>query len=495
MKFLIILVFIANLFIYNGVFAQETRILSEIAEPEQVNNIETNTVSVEENQILDENKTETSNKDKVGDIFGSNKLESLIKENQEKQTIVDNLEDKNNKNKADKEEQKAIKNNENLNKTRNKILEEFKSKLIENQKKEKKIEKSKIEAIDEEFAKLLEEENEKEVKKLDKTKLNNFDEKILDMATTPISEEEVKNKEKYKGEIENNLNKMKEDQRNEITKLNNTIQNNNKIQIEKKDRQDKQERINNNQINSDVFNITDTGVTEELLYTSKFQKLINDYNIILKKTQVKQTEKEALIVPVEKQINKFITSDIPEELLTYERSEDNQHIPTILSMEDFQYIAKKAIDEDDLNILRGIIDITKNPDYILKNGQTLLNYTATTDCKEILKYLIYSGANLNMQNLFGNTALHNAILQNQKEIVKILVKNNANLNIFNIDGYTPLMLSIVEGKNDIAFYLLKFKQDLFLKNYRGETALSLAEKYNRIIIKEVILKIIQEENK
>ena len=88
--------------------------------------------------------------------------------------------------------------------------------------------------------------------------------------------------------------------------------------------------------------------------------------------------------------------------------------------------------------------------------------------------------------------MHNAILREDDKIIKLLVENNSNLNTFNIDGYTPLMLSIVNGKNDISAYLIKFDQDLTQQNYKKETILDLTNKFNRDIIKELVLEKIKE---
>ncbi len=244
---------------------------------------------------------------------------------------------------------------------------------------------------------------------------------------------------------------------------------------------------------AEYFNITDTGVNKEDIDFEKYRKMIKDTRLQLPDVENNQDTTPTLY-PTEKQINKFTTSDIPSELLNNTRSDDNKHIPLILSTGDLQSIAKTAIDNGDLNVIRGIVDLTKNPDYLLENGQTLLNYTAATQHEDILRYLIYSGANLNIQNILGNTALHNAIMQNQKYAIKLLAKNNARLDIFNVYGYTPLMLSIVEGKNDIATYLIEFEQNFSQANSRGETVFDLAEKYNRSKVRDLLLQKLNKQS-
>ena len=358
--------------------------------------------------------------------------------------------------------------------TREKILNDFKKKL-ENSNEE--VRKTRTESIDSDFAIIIEKRNQDKIKKEEFKNAKNIDQDILDVATKQIGEKKQETaKNIYVKQIEKEI-KQKE-QTKEI--------NSNSKSITKKPSSTKTK-------NKDKFNITDTNVTEEVIYDEKFQKFVRDYKVDLD-NKSNETQTVKLLIPQEKKMVNFETDDIPDELISSVRSDENRHIPHILTASDFQNTATRAINENDLDTIRGIVELTKNPNYILKNGQTMLNYASSLGNIEITKYLIFNGANLNTINLSGNTALHNAILKNNMDIVKLLVQNNANLEIFNVDGYTPLMLSIVEGRNDITLYLLKFDQNLMLKNSRNETTLDIAIKHHRLVIKELILEIIAREN-
>lgn len=368
---------------------------------------------------------------------------------------------------------------------REKILDDFRKKL-ENSNKE--IQKTKVENIDSDFAIIIEKRNQDKAKKEELKNIKNLDQEILDMANKPIEANQTKKTKETQKKSTEILNK--ETKKLEQQKQIKPIADNNKQQ---KINTKQNNRIQSNSNNSNVFDITDTNVNDEILYDKKFQNYVRDHNVKLD-TKLNEKETIKLFVPQEKRMVNFETDDIPDELISDVRSDDNRHIPHILTANDFKNTATKAINENNLDTVRGIVELTKNPNYILVNGQTMLNYAASLGNLEITRYLIFNGANLNTMNLYGNTALHNAILKNNMDIIKLLVQNNASLEIFNVDGYTPLMLSIVEGRNDITLYLLKFNQNLMLKNHRNETVLDIAIKYHRLVIKELILEIIAREN-
>ncbi len=434
------------------------------------------------------------------DVVSDSVKELKIKEEKTKEYENEKSEEKN-------EVEKKVENTQS--ELREKILNDFKEKLTKNT---NGIQKTKIESIDDEFAIIIEKRNQDKLRKNAERNKEQLNKDVMELATKPIKneqseeakafqkgyvnliQEEIKKQEKKQQEQIDEINKSIEKEiEKELTKTNKdtTKNNDNKgstARIENKKNINKTEEKYN-----DKFDLTDTGVTEELIYADKFQKMIEDYKIDLVIDSNKKDE-VTLLVPQEKKLSNFDTEDIPEELLSDVRSIDNRHIPHILTVRDFQNTARQAINKGDLDTVRGIVNLTKNPNYILNNGQTMLNYASSLNDMNITKYLVFNGANPNVQNLLGNAALHNAILRNNLEMVKLLVKNNANLEMFNIDGYTPLMLSIIEGRSDITLYLLKFNQNLLLKNYKGETVLDIAIKYNRIVIKELILEIISEES-
>ena len=245
-------------------------------------------------------------------------------------------------------------------------------------------------------------------------------------------------------------------------------------------------------ITDKIYNITDTGVSIEFLYSKEYQELINKRTTINKHDTNKE-EDIPVLKTVEKNIVNFDTTDIPSELLAYKRSEENRHIPSIMSVKDLQYIALKAIEYDNLSVLRGVIEETKDPDFLVDKNRTLLNVAIENNKYSLVRYLIYGGASINRIDNKLNNPLHIAIINHNPEIANLLIENSININAQNIDGNTPLILSILTGQEKLTIKLLKSGADVKLKNKNGDDAMSICIKNNKRKIQQYLREIIREE--
>eukprot|EP00404_Azadinium_spinosum_P056961 CAMPEP_0180779282 /NCGR_PEP_ID=MMETSP1038_2-20121128/46299_1 /TAXON_ID=632150 /ORGANISM="Azadinium spinosum, Strain 3D9" /LENGTH=259 /DNA_ID=CAMNT_0022814557 /DNA_START=97 /DNA_END=874 /DNA_ORIENTATION=+ len=75
----------------------------------------------------------------------------------------------------------------------------------------------------------------------------------------------------------------------------------------------------------------------------------------------------------------------------------------------------------------------------------------------VMKILIESGADVNMKDPDGDTALHAAAVHGRLESVKLLVQAGADTAAANVQGQTPLRLAEVEGHAQIVEYLKTFE--------------------------------------
>ena len=74
-------------------------------------------------------------------------------------------------------------------------------------------------------------------------------------------------------------------------------------------------------------------------------------------------------------------------------------------------------------------------------GNTLLIYATQNIFISIVELLLLKGANPNIQNEFGNTALHIAFSNNNSFIINLLLENHADQKIKNIKGLFPWQMS------------------------------------------------------
>ncbi|MHB9148037.1 MAG: ankyrin repeat domain-containing protein [Candidatus Amoebophilus sp.] len=94
----------------------------------------------------------------------------------------------------------------------------------------------------------------------------------------------------------------------------------------------------------------------------------------------------------------------------------------------------------------------------------------------IVELLLEKGANINIQNIEGETVLHLATNSNNTELVKKLIDKGVKLEVQNKRGYTPLHLAAEQGYIDVTKELIPHlnSEQLNLSNKEGQTPLHLA---------------------
>ena len=85
---------------------------------------------------------------------------------------------------------------------------------------------------------------------------------------------------------------------------------------------------------------------------------------------------------------------------------------------------------------------------------TILIHAAKDDRKNTVGFLIENGADVNVGDVLGNTAVHHASAQNHLAMLKILISEFGNVHITNRDGGTPFMAACQSGSIDAVKYLL-----------------------------------------
>jgi ankyrin repeat protein len=94
--------------------------------------------------------------------------------------------------------------------------------------------------------------------------------------------------------------------------------------------------------------------------------------------------------------------------------------------------------------------------------------------EQIIKLLIENKANVDSNDNYGNTPLHQALNFNRLEAVQVLISNKANPDVANSAGVTPLHLAVSKGSVEAVEILIKAGADVNLKTGGQMTPLDIA---------------------
>jgi ankyrin repeat protein len=101
-----------------------------------------------------------------------------------------------------------------------------------------------------------------------------------------------------------------------------------------------------------------------------------------------------------------------------------------------------AVANGHASIVDTLLQITRQPDDVeSEKGFTPLLIAATNGHMAIVRVLLEHGANPNLRNFDGVTALHNAVFEKQMDVVKLLLEHGANPTIQDRLGNTPINLA------------------------------------------------------
>ncbi|ASY30695.1 ankyrin repeat domain-containing protein [Taylorella equigenitalis] len=153
----------------------------------------------------------------------------------------------------------------------------------------------------------------------------------------------------------------------------------------------------------------------------------------------------------------------------------------------------KKFDEDQMySIVLGKIDKHKIDEFVNKfgtdsvdrDGRTILSTAVVENNKNLVKYLISKGFDVNASDSDGLTALHLAAIHNRYKMIEILLENGAKVNSLDKWGNTPISRAVypsqkLEKFNKSARILLANGGDLSIKNFYGISMQDLMDKYSR----------------
>ena len=131
---------------------------------------------------------------------------------------------------------------------------------------------------------------------------------------------------------------------------------------------------------------------------------------------------------------------------------------------------------DGLRILKLLIDNKADIDLQDLDGNSNLSIAVCYGNNTVLNYLLKKGADPDLETFCcGRTPLMSASLRGNEIAVKDLIDNKANLNMTEKhNGFTALILSLLEGKLECAKILVENYCDLNIEDKHGYTALRIA---------------------
>uniref|UniRef100_A0A672FYD8 Uncharacterized protein n=1 Tax=Salarias fasciatus TaxID=181472 RepID=A0A672FYD8_SALFA len=113
---------------------------------------------------------------------------------------------------------------------------------------------------------------------------------------------------------------------------------------------------------------------------------------------------------------------------------------------------------------------------------TPLHFAAGFGRKDVVDFLLQSGANVHAQDDGGLVALHNACSFGHAEVVSLLLRHGADANARDNWNYTPLHEAAIKGKIDVCITLLQHGADLTIRNSDGRSALDLSDSSAKAVL-------------
>ncbi len=117
----------------------------------------------------------------------------------------------------------------------------------------------------------------------------------------------------------------------------------------------------------------------------------------------------------------------------------NKHLPKVFYQGDFTNLLFSAVNKGDLGAISSLLERGADINGRLKeSGITPLMLAVKNSFGNLAQYLVIRGANLNILDNSGNTALHIAATKHDYPTINFLVDNAASINIIDKSGKKPL---------------------------------------------------------
>ena len=137
-------------------------------------------------------------------------------------------------------------------------------------------------------------------------------------------------------------------------------------------------------------------------------------------------------------------------------------------------------DEPNLNLIKDLITMGADLEVQDEYGETILHRCVAHNLIDIIKTLVDAGIDLNEQDEEGYTALYKAITSNEEDIAKTLIEAGADVNISD-SGWTPLHSAAWDYNPLFIEMLIGAGADVNMQDEEGSTPLHELAKRSRDI--------------
>ena len=217
---------------------------------------------------------------------------------------------------------------------------------------------------------------------------------------------------------------------------------------------------------------------------AKFNKLRDLYLI-----DSSEGDTEEKIMPRKKDLNPFISEEMPAlPILNHYRTEENNHIPIILTPREKVDLLFKAISMNSVSSFNESYRGVENPNAQNAFGDTILTYAILMRRYPIVASIIAKGADVNRANKLGYTPVNIAIELLDFKLLEMLVSNKADLNYLDAFGRSYLMNAARVGFLPAVDLFVSNGVDINLMDNDGFTALAISYSHKKEIIVQYLLK-------
>ncbi|CAL4080805.1 unnamed protein product, partial [Meganyctiphanes norvegica] len=146
-----------------------------------------------------------------------------------------------------------------------------------------------------------------------------------------------------------------------------------------------------------------------------------------------------------------------------------------------------AVQEGDLDAVKTLLP-SLDINYVGgEDENSALHECAIHNRTEIAEYLLNNGAQVDLFNKPGHTALLVSAKYNTAEVTKLLLEHNAALELKNNWGNTPLLKAVFYDSIDVVKILLKANASLTAREKHGKTPLDVAQERNYYDITRLLI--------